>query len=57
LTKPKEALQKGDWVLLVDDGIVAFASDFSSLIKIAEAECKGKEYIISREPSSDNCFY
>lgn len=49
-------VKKGDWVLLRNDTPIASDSDLSKILK--EYERHGEnEVVISKEPSSENCYY
>lgn len=48
--------KSGDWVILVNDRVVACDKNVKKIMKIA-GEYEGEEYIISKEPSSNHCYY
>ncbi len=57
MTKPQECVpNKGDWVILKDD-VILFCDPSSKIIMKKAKQLDDDEIVISKEPSSNHCFY
>jgi hypothetical protein len=48
--------KKGDWVLLINDDVVACDKNAKKIMKIAN-QYTDSEVVISKVPSSSHCYY
>ena len=48
--------KKGDWVLLIDDDVVACNKSALKIMELADKYSDSK-VVISKEPSSKYCYY
>ncbi len=48
--------KKGDWVLLINDNVIACDRDVKKIMEMADRYSK-KEVVIAKEPSSSHCYY
>jgi len=52
----KKELKQGDWVLFRGDTLLKSDSNLSKILEEAE-QYDEDEVVITKEPSSDHCFY
>lgn len=48
--------KKGDWVLLINDSVVACDKSALKIMKLAD-KYGDQEVVIAKEPSSNHCYY
>ncbi len=48
--------KKGDWVLLINDSVVACNKSALKIMKLAD-KYGDQEVVIAKEPSSNHCYY